>query len=128
MIGVIALVVVVALVAVFLVMGRRGKADPVPGEEAPEAPVDGPPQRRPLPPPPPPPKEEFIPGSPLEELDNPYYNYDYGPGVDDPPRYGDDQDPGYGPEVDPGSEPLTDVGGPEGPVEETYDPSPRTDG
>jgi PKD repeat protein/N-acetylneuraminic acid mutarotase len=108
--GGIALGIIVALLVVFLVMGRRRKGDETYGDEAEAAHTGTPaPGTRPLPPPPPPPppppaEETVIPGSPLEEMDNPYYNYDYGPGVDDhvPPDPGHDQ--GYDTTYDPSSE------------------------
>ncbi len=84
--GGIALVIIVVVIVALLVMSRRGKEGPEDSHEEPpqEPTVEAPPRRRPLPPPPPPPEvEQQIPGSPLEEMDNPYYQYDYGPGVDD---------------------------------------------
>ena len=135
MLGGIALAVIAILVVAFLVMGRRGKT---PGEDDGDAtvtPVEGEgkaPSRRPLPPPPPPPTQpagtDMIPGSPLEEKDNPYYQYDYGPGVEDPPQYGEGYDAGH----DPGLETGTDTGPEnepeeaEAPADEEYDPSLRT--
>jgi PKD repeat protein len=111
LVGGIVLVVIVVLLLVFLVMGRRGGTGPEEGKGPDvdgDAPVDQtPPRSRPLPPPPPPPPpatEESIPGSPLEELDNPYYQYDYGPGVDDttvPDGAGDGQEAAEdGPDTD----------------------------
>jgi len=129
MMGAIALIAIVVLVAIVLVMGRKRKGTPTPEQGAPEVPADEAPRQRPLPPPPPPPPptDEHIPGSPLEELDNPYYNYDYGPGVDDPPQHGEGYDPEPAPEVEPGPETPPEAEVSEGPVDEGYDPAPRTE-
>ena len=67
---------------------------------------------------------DSIPGSPLDELDNPYYQYDYGPGVEDPPQHDEGHDTGHDPGLETGSE-----NGPEeaeAPADEGYDPSLRT--
>ncbi len=128
MIGAIVLAVIVVLVVVFLVMGRRRRPEAEDGEQGAVAPPEGAVRSRPLPPPPPPPppaQEERIPGSPLEEMDNPYYNYDYGPGVDDHTPYGEDvEEPPIGTE---GAIDEVPEDAPTSPVEEGYDPSPRTD-
>ena len=136
MLGGIALAVIVILVVAFLVMGRRRKtpgADDDDGD-ATTGPEEGErkaPNRRHLPPPPPPPPPptlpagtDSIPGSPLEELDNPYYQYDYGPGVEDPPQHDEGHDTGHDPGLETGSE-----NGPEeaeAPADEGYDPSLET--
>jgi PKD repeat protein len=125
--GILVLLVVVVLVVVFLVMGRRGRPGDEVSEEAtalPPPPTEETPRSRPLPPPPPPPQEEQIPGSPLEEMDNPYYQYDYGPGVDDE-AVPDEAVPDEAvPEE--GAHEGHHEGRPEGDTEE-YDPSPRSD-
>jgi PKD repeat protein len=127
MIGGMVLVVILVLIVAFFVMSRRGKAGPEEAEdEVPQGPAgEAPPRRRPLPPPPPPPPPEVerqIPGSPLEEMDNPYYQYDYGPGVDD---YGPGVDD-HGPGVDdhaPPEEP--DHQSPEEPTHQDEEPRPE---
>jgi PKD repeat protein len=123
----IALAVIVVLVAVFFVMSRKRDAGDTPDDgEAMAAAEANAQMRRPLPPPPPPPpppmaEETVIPGSPLEEPDNPYYNdYDYGPGVEDPPNYDQAYDPGQEQLYDTESEdqPETEAETDDHPVEE----------
>ncbi|UCC94071.1 MAG: PKD domain-containing protein [Thermoplasmata archaeon] len=129
--GIVAAVIVLLLVA-FLVMSRGKKGEDTPDDEVqiPAMAEGQAPRSRPLPPPPPPPppppaEEAPIPGSPLEEMDNPYYNYDYGPGVEDPapPDEGHDvgEDTPYDQPKDAGYDPSAEA--PVEPVEET----PRED-
>lgn len=133
LLGAVAAIVVVILLVLFLVLSRRrgGQVEPdVPAADpAPGAPEEAP-RRRPLPPPPPPPRDEYIPGSPLEEMDNPYYQYDYGAGVPDEPAHGEDQYPvEEAPDPEgPGDEGRPDPDGDAAPEDEAYDPSPKADG
>ena len=61
-----------------------------------------------------------LPGSPLEEHDNPYYNYDYGPGVEgEAPHYEGAVEGTDGVAEEPQAH--------EAPEEEVADPEPRDD-
>jgi hypothetical protein len=122
MLGGIALAIIVLVGIVAFVLSRRKGEPQEPEDEAvsgPEghaiAPAEEPtPRRRPLPPPPPPPaaqSHETIPGSPLEDPDNPYYHEEETEPVDYEGGLPDDGEIPVDEDFDPSTKPM-------------YDPSP----